>query len=218
MPRLSAPFSTHQKPDAQGRVIPAEAEGVDEETIRVLLRLTGMVLFPLFVALSARVAFPVPPLGVPFSLQTLAVVLSALVLGPKVGAISMLIYVLAGVIGVPLFAEGDRGWAVILGQTGGYLLGFVACQPVITSIIRRKDRSIRGWGAMITAILAGHAVIFVLGVPWLYVVNNAGDETFTWWTAIYGGMLVFLPAMVVKAAVAVWLGRLAAPWASSRIW
>lgn len=184
---------------------------------RLALRTAGLLLFPILTGLGAMVSVPLPPFGVPFTLQTLIVVMAALMLGPRLGAASMALYVVMGMIGVPLFADGEVGLQVILGQTGGYLLGFVVCQPVVTAIVRRRDKTIRGWGAMVLATVAAHAVIFGLGVPWLYVIRST-DDPITWQQAVMGGLVPFLPGMVVKCAVAVFLGKLAAPWASRRIW
>lgn len=192
---------------------------VDAAIAHATLRIAGVVLFPLFIGLCAQVAFPIPPWGVPFSLQSLAVVLAALCLGPKLGVLSVLLYVAAGAFGVPLFSEGRAGLAVVLGQTGGYIAGFVLCQPVITAIIRRADGTIRGWGAMAIAVVAGHGVIFAIGLPVLYFVRNSDPNTAsTWGSVLWNGMVVFLPGMVIKAAIAVWLGMIAAPWAARRIW
>ncbi len=183
-------------------------------------RAIAVVFFSLFMALCAQINVPLPPFGVPQTLQTLAAVLCALCLGPRMGMASMGLYALIGAVGVPVFAQGNAGMGTILGQTGGYILGFVLCQPVVNRIVRRPDRSIRGWGAMILATLAGHAVIFALGVPWLYMVRSLDPalEPITWARAIHGGMVVFIPGMVIKSALAVWIGRLAAPWAARRLW
>ena len=202
--------------DAGEAAIPSEQTG---EISAAWLRAAGVAMFPLFIGLSAQVAFPIPPWGVPFSLQSLAVVLAALCLGPKLGTLSLLLYVGAGAIGAPVFSEGRAGLAVVLGQTGGYIAGFILCQPVIAAIIRRDDGTIRGWGAMALAVIAGHAVIFAIGVPVLYFVRNSDPDTAsTWGEVLWNGMVVFLPGMVIKAAIAVWLGRIAAPWAARRIW
>lgn len=177
------------------------------------LRLLGTLLFTFLTSLGAQVAIPLPPDGVPMTLQTLAVVLAALCLGPRLGAASMTLYLLVGMLGAGIFAGGAAGLAVLAGQTGGYLVGFIACQPVITSIIRRPDGSIRGWGAMVLAVLAGHLVIFAIGVPWLAAVRGYGLGR-----ALEGGFYPFIPGMLVKTAAAVVLGRLAAPWAMRRVW
>ncbi len=173
----------------------------------------GVPGFALLTAGGAYVSVPLPPDGVPMTLQTLFVVLAALCLGPRAGAMSMLLYIAAGVVGVPLFAEESVGLAVILGQTGGYIVGFVACQPIVGMIVRRPDGLPRGWLAIITAVLAAHAVIFAIGVPWLAIVRG-----FTLERAIEGGMLPFLPGMVVKSVIAVLIGLAAAPWCVRRVW
>ncbi|MEZ6241590.1 MAG: biotin transporter BioY [Phycisphaerales bacterium] len=177
------------------------------------LRLAGTLLFTFLTSLAAQIAIPLPPDGVPLTLQTLAVVLAALCLGPRLGIASMVLYLLVGMVGAGIFADGSAGLAVLMGQTGGYLVGFVACQPVITTIIRRKDGSVRGWGAMVLGVLAGHLVIFAFGVPWLAYVRG-----FTPLRALEGGFFPYIPGMLLKTGIAVVLGRLAAPWAMRRVW
>ncbi len=188
-------------------------EAVGDAGLIAALRAAGVLLFAWFTFLGAQVAIPLPPDGVPMTFQTLAVVLAALCLGPRLGMASMAVYLAAGIAGAAVFSGGGAGAAAIFGQTGGYLVGFLLCQPVITAIIRRRDGSIRGWGAMILAVLAGHLVIFAVGVPWLAAVRG-----FSLGRAIQGGFLPFIPGLIVKTALAVYLGRLAAPWASRRIW
>ena len=112
------------------------------------------------------------------------------------------------------------GMLTIFGQTGGYLIGFIACQPVIAGIVRRPDGGVRGWGAMAVAVLAGHAVIFLIGVPWLFIVRaiDPATQAISLAAAAYGGFVVFIPAMLLKSAIAVLIGRWAVPWASKNIW
>ncbi len=177
------------------------------------LRILGTLLFTLLTSLGALIAIPLPPDGIPMTLQTLAVVMAALCLGPRLGVASMALYLAVGMVGAGVFADGSAGLAVLTSQTGGYLVGFIACQPVITSIIRRRDGSVRGWGALILAVLAGHAVIFALGVPWYAFVHGYTPER-----AVMGGLVPFLPGLALKTAIAVLLGRYAAPLAMKRIW
>ncbi|MEO1009199.1 MAG: biotin transporter BioY [Planctomycetota bacterium] len=180
---------------------------------RATLRVVGALSFMLYTTVGAYVAIPIPPFGVPMTLQTLAVVLAAVCLGPKVGTASMALYLVAGMVGVPLYADGNAGLGVILGQTGGYLVGFVACQPVVAWLMRGPGGLPRGWGEFALAVVAAHAVIFLIGVPWLAIVRGIDL-----WTAAKGGMLPFLPGMVVKCAIAVLIGRLALPWCTRNIW
>ncbi len=186
------------------------------------MRAAMIGLFALLAGISAQIQFPMPPLGVPQTLQTLVVILAALHLGPRWGVVSMLIYVLVGAIGAPIFSRGGAGMAVILGQSGGYILGFILSQPIIAHCVRKPDGSPRGWGAIVLASLAGHAVVFAIGVPWLYVVRTLGAdptlEALTWKDAIYGGFIVFIPATFIKTIIAVLIARASLPWAMRKIW
>lgn len=195
------------------RAWPEDLLDASGEKLHPLLQAAAMLAFTLFTSLGAQVAIPLPPDGVPMTLQTLAVVLAALCLGPKLGAGAMGLYLLVGTFGAAVFAGGQAGAYAILGQTGGYLVGFALCQPVITSIIRRPDRSVRGWGGLIVGVLAGHLVIFAVGVPWLAVVRG-----FSLGRALEGGFWPFVPGMFIKTGIAVIIGRWAAPFATRRVW
>ena len=192
---------------------PELSRTTDQSLSRAQLWGLGIPGFALLTAFGAHVAIPLPPDGVPMTLQTLFVVLAALCLGPRAGSMSMLLYIAAGVVGVPLFAEESVGLGVILGQTGGYIVGFLACQPVVGMIVKARDGLPRGWLAIILAVLAAHAVVFAIGVPWLAIVRD-----FSLGRAIEGGMLPFLPGMVVKSVIAVLVGLAVAPWCVRRVW
>lgn len=174
----------------------------------------------LLTAIAAQIAIPTEPLGVPISLQSLAVLLTAMMLGPKLGIMSMLLYLVTGAVGVGVLAEGESGWLVMIGQTGGYLLGFVICQPFAHWIIRRKDKTIRGWFAIFTAGIVVHAIIFAFGVPWLWFVHNADSvsDPMEWSTAIHYGMVVFLPGMVLKSGIAAGIGAWFLPSVARKLW
>jgi len=193
--------------------IPELTSTNDRSVPRSLLWAVGIPAFTLMTALGAYISVPLKPFGIPMTLQTLFVVLAALGLGPRAGALSMLLYVVAGVVGVPLFADEEVGLAVILGQTGGYLIGFIACQPVVGVIVRRPDGLPRGWLAVVLGVLAAHAVVFGFGVPWLAIVRgiSLGD-------AIHGGLVPYLPGMIVKSVIAVLVGLAIAPWCVRRVW
>lgn len=186
----------------------------DDSAARGLLSKALLALaFTWAVGFGAQIAVPLPPFGIPQTLQTLVVALAAMSLGGRWGMASMALYMVVGWIGAGVFASGEAGLDAILGQTGGYLLGFIAAQPVIAGIIRRKDGTVRGWGAITTAMLAGHAVIFALGVPWLTVIRDVPLAD-----AFYGGCVIFLPGMLAKTAIAVLIGLAVWPHAVRRFW
>ena len=184
---------------------------------RAALRTIGVMLFVHLMWLSTLFNVPLPPFGLPQTLQTLVVVLSALTLGPRYGLLAMVVYVLIGALGAPIFSAGNSGWIVLTGQTGGYLVGFIVSQPVITWFVRRPDGHVRGWLGLMLGVVVGHLVVFALGVPWVYAVQNMVGEI-TLRQALWGGMIIFLPGMVIKCALAVCIGRVIAPWAAKRVW
>ena len=103
-----------------------------------------MVFAALFAALTAAVAWfkiPLPFTPVPITLQTLAVLLSGAVLGSYYGALSMIIYLIVGAIGLPVFAGGSSGIGVLLGPTGGYLLSYPIASFVIGKMLEKKKLS-----------------------------------------------------------------------------
>jgi len=187
---------------------------------KTALRILSVPAMTLLTAVAAQIAIPTDPLGIPVTLQTLAVLLCALALGPKLGAASMLLYLATGALGVGVFADGQAGLATILGQTGGYLIGFVVAQPVVHAIIRRRDGTTRGWGAVLTAGLALHAVIFAIGVPWLWTTRylDPGASALSAWDALYHGCLVFVPGALLKSGIAAWIGARLLPHVARRIW
>jgi len=150
------------------------------------------------------------------------------------GMLSILLYIGAGAVGVRVFAEGEGGWITLIGQTGGYILGFLVCQPIVGRIVRRRDKevhqhdgttrkvpgSVRGYGALFVAGIVAHLVVFAFGVPWLYWVRvlDTQAQTLTWGNAIYYGMIVFLPGMVLKSALAAVIGMWIVPTCAEKVW
>ncbi len=166
--------------------------------LRVLIQATGVVGFALLTAFGAQVAIPLPYTPVPLTLQTLIVVLAGISLGPRLGLLSMAFYLLLGTVGYHVFAEGRWGLATLFGATGGYLLGFVAAQPLLGTLVPTRA----GWRQLIVGVLAAHAVIFACGLTWLSVwLNTDLPQTLAL------GFFPFLPGLLLKTALAVLLGR-----------
>ncbi|MEM7244135.1 MAG: biotin transporter BioY [Acidobacteriota bacterium] len=171
------------------------------ETSRKLLRpLVAALVLAVLTALVARVELPVPGSPVPVSLQSLVVVLAGLVLGWRWGAISMMIYVALGALGLPVYADGASGLDSLLGATGGYLFGFVPAAAAAGGVAERITSSSslgRRLSGLTAAGLLAHVVIFGLGVPWLKIATEM-----SWSDALRHGCLPFLPGGVLKSVVA----------------
>ncbi len=129
--------------------------------------------FALLIALSAQVFIPLPFTPVPVTLQTLTVLLAGVLLGSRRGAAAAVVYVGAGALGLPLFAAGGAGLARLAGPTGGYLLGFIAAAFAAGWLAERGlDRRV---ATMVIAMLAGNAVIYACGLPWLALYVGLGN-------------------------------------------
>jgi biotin transport system substrate-specific component len=146
-------------------------------------------------AFAAQLAFTVPWTPVPYTGQTAAVLLVGTALGARKGAASMALYLLLGLVGLPVYAGGAHGVERVFGLTGGYLLGFVVASALVGRLAEHAwDRSRIG-AALLMAL--GNLVIYLIGVPVLAIVGGLA-----WTDAVQGGALVFLPWDAAKIAVA----------------
>lgn len=130
-----------------------------------------------FVALAAQIEIHLGFTPVPITLQTFAVLLVGAALGSLLGVAALALYLLAGVIGAPVYAGGEGGWEWIEGATGGYLVGFVLAAGVAGLLAERHwDRRL---ATAVTALLTGNILVYVFGLPWLAHVADLGwQETF----------------------------------------
>ncbi|MFO7679213.1 MAG: biotin transporter BioY [Chloroflexota bacterium] len=145
----------------------------------------------LLVALAAQIEIPMWP--VPVTMQTFAVLLVGGLLGSRLGAMSLLLYLAEGALGLPVFAGGAGSVLHFAGPTAGYLFGFVAAAFVAGWLCER------GWSRKVeTAVFAmflGTAAIYLFGLPWL--------AQFTGWDKVLQlGLIPFIPGDVLKVILA----------------
>jgi biotin transport system substrate-specific component len=149
----------------------------------------------LLIYLTARIAFPVPGSPIPVTGQTFGVLLAGGALGFRRGLSSVALYVLIGLIGLPWFAEGKGGVNVILGASGGYLVGFAIAGAVVGRLAELGwDRRIHG---AVAAMLIGNVAIYLVGVPWLMAVAHLDLQA-----GIAQGVTPFLIGDAIKLALA----------------
>jgi len=146
-----------------------------------------------FIYLTARFSIPRDP--IPWTGQTFGILVVGGALGARRGFTAVTLYVLLGLIGLPFFAEGKGGSAVILGQSGGYIIGFVVAGTIVGRLAELGwDRRFSGAVAM---MLVGTVVIYAIGLPWLsYVRHLSVADT------ISGGLAPFIIWDTVKLLVA----------------
>ena len=144
---------------------------------------------------AAQVSFTTPWTPVPYTLQTGSVLLAGAALGSRRGLLAMLLYVAAGAVGLPVFQGGASGVGQVLGFTGGYLLGFILAAWVVGRLAERRwDRSV---ARAATLMILGTAIIYLIGVPVLWLVTGM---TFT--NAVWNGAAVFVPWDLAKVVLA----------------
>jgi biotin transport system substrate-specific component len=189
-------------------LVPSRSHALALATDAALV-VTGTAL----VAVAAQIAIPFWP--VPLTAQTFAVLLVGVALGPLRGAISLGLYLVIGVLGLPVFAQGLSGSLFAL-TTGGYIIGFVVAAALVGWLARRAwDRRVLG---MFVTYISGSLVIYAFGLPWLFVsLSNLGPAV--WQDAlgydtligatVGAGMLPFLLGDLLKAVVAAALVPLA---------
>lgn len=136
---------------------------------------------------------------IPMTLQTLFMALAAMLLGARLGALSQVVYIILGVIGLPVFAGGKAGIGVLIGPTGGFLIGFVVGAYVLGFIIERMERP--GPVAIGLAVVLGFLIVYGLGVAQLSLVAKISISK-----AIAAGVLPFLVGDAIKAVVAALIG------------
>lgn len=150
------------------------------------------------IAVLAQVTIPIPL--VPITGQTLAIGLIVTILGTKYGTLSVLIYILLGAIGLPVFANFSGGLGILVGPTGGYIVGFV-----VQAYIMGKYLEMFGFTYFqaIVSNLIGMVITLAFGTVWLKVVANM-----SWTSAFLAGTAPFIVVGILKAVIAAGAGIL----------
>ncbi|MGC5627177.1 biotin transporter BioY [Georgenia sp. Z1344] len=145
-----------------------------------------------FVTVAGWIAVPLPFTPVPVSLATFAVLVTGAALGPMRAAASIVLYVVAGTLGAPMFAEFGSGWA---SASYGYVLGYLVAAVLVGALARRRaDRSVVGTAGL---AVASTVTIYAVGVPWLMTFLDVDLAT-----GLSLGVVPFLVGDVIKAAAA----------------
>lgn len=152
----------------------------------VLSQTLWIVAFAAATAIGARIEIPHQP--VPFTLQTLFVLLAGAFLGARNGAISQLLYLTVGAFGAPVFSSGGFGLMKLMGPTGGYLLAF----PIAAAVVGLLTENYRSYLGIVLSMFVGLLVIFTSGTLYLnafYLHNinaafTSGFLIFSWWDVI----------------------------------
>lgn len=162
-------------------------------------RTQDMALISLFAVVMAICSWISIPTAIPFTLQTFAVFLAVGVLGGKRGTIAICVYLLLGIIGIPVYAGGTSGIGIILGNTGGYMIGWIFSGLLMWGmeiLIGRKT-----W-ALALSMLLGLIVCYIMGTVWFMFVYAKEMGQIGLWTAIVWCVVPFIIPDLIKIAAA----------------
>lgn len=154
-------------------------------------------LFAALIIVGGYLSLPVPMSPVPLVLSDLFIILAGLALGSSWGAVSIGMFLLLGLAGLPVFAGGKAGLAVLAGPTGGYLIGYLTGGALAGWVSGQGKPSVARDSV---GIVLGYLMIFSCGVAWLVLGQNLDLKK-----ALVGGLVPFLPGSGIKAVVAAFL-------------
>ena len=165
-----------------------------------------MIVCALFVALIAAGAFikiPVPL--VPFTLQFLFTMLAGLLLGGKLGALAVCVYIVLGLAGLPIFAQGG-GLGYVFQPSFGYIIGFAVGTLVTGSIANRVETP--GYRRLLSANFLGLGVVYLFGMAYYYLMSNLYlDNPIGLWPLFLYCFLLAVPGDILLCVVGAVLGR-----------
>lgn len=156
-----------------------------------------VALFPALMAATSLIAIPLP--GLPsITLQTLFVFTAGLLLKKELSALSMIVYIVLGIIGVPVFANGTAGLAVLIGSTGGFIISFPLAAYAVSSVKNIKIINNEFWSKFVL-LFAINLIIYMFGGAYFMYVTKA---TLVSSIAIFG---VFIPGDILKILAAIYV-------------
>ncbi len=177
-------------------------ELVEDETVKNVAR---AALFAALTGAFAYVSFPYPLSPAPVTLQVLGVFLAGVLLGPVWGGAAMVLYLVAGAVGAPVFAGGEAGFGSLVGPTAGYLWSYPVAAAARGALVHRRSvgsLASVGVSRLLAAMAVGVVAIYAIGVVGLMFVLGLSLSN-----AVLTGAVVFLPAEALKMAAAVGIVR-----------
>lgn len=133
---------------------------------------------------------------VPMTMQTVFVILSGVILGPKLASYSQIVYVLLGLIGLPVFAGGVGGLGSVLSPSFGFIIGFIPAANIIGQIMVLREYNKKN---ILIASLLGTISIFLIGIIYMhFILNIYMDNSFNFIEILNIGLIPFIPGEILK--------------------
>lgn len=169
-----------------------------------LMKTRMMTMTAVFAVLIAICSWISIPTAVPFTLQTFGIFLAVSVLGGKFGSLAVLVYILLGCAGVPVFAGFTGGIGILATNTGGYIVGFLAMALVVWAL--EKPAKNRIWLQLLSMVL-GLAVCYAFGTVWFMIVYAGNSGSVGLMTVLGWCVIPFIIPDLIKMGLAVSVGR-----------
>ena len=163
-----------------------------------------MTLAALMAALTAVCSWVTIPATIPVTLQTFAVFLTLMVLGGRMGTVSILLYICIGAAGVPVFAGFKGGLSVLVGPTGGYILGFLFCGLIYMEYGKLIKK---GLVFEISALVLGLIVCYAFGTIWFIIAMDIKEKVYSLGAALSACVMPFIIPDLLKLTAAVTIAK-----------
>ncbi len=157
-------------------------------------------LFAVLIAICSWISIPAT---VPFTLQTMGVFLAVSILGGRRGTLSVLVYILLGAVGIPVFAGFTGGIGILLGNTGGYIIGFLLSALAMWGMEKLAGN---GWGVQLVSMLIGLLICYAFGTVWFMVVYTRGNGPVSLAAVLGWCVIPFIIPDLIKIAIAMLIG------------
>lgn len=180
----------------------SEAKVVNQQKFKLSVK--EMVFIAMFSVLIAVCSWISIPTTVPFTLQTFGIFCAVGMLGGKRGSLAVLVYILLGAVGIPVFAGFSHGIGALLGATGGYIIGFLflaLAYWVMTSLLGEK------LPVVIAAMVLGLLICYAFGTIWFMIVYAKNNEAVGMWTALGWCVFPFIIPDLLKMLLAILLTK-----------
>ena len=179
------------------------------ETSKLSLSTHDLTLTALFTALMAVCSWISIPTAIPFTLQTFGVFVTAGLLGGRRGTLTIVIYLLLGAVGLPVFSGFTGGIGHMLGPTGGYIIGFI-----FTALIMWLAEHLYGKAdkVLVLSMIAGLIVCYVFGTAWFMIVYTKNTGEIGLMTALSWCVIPYIIPDIIKIILAVILTRRLRPY------
>lgn len=162
-----------------------------------ILDIVYVALFAAIISVCSLVSIQI--VEIPITLQVLGICLASGFLGWFKGTLSVIIYILLGLIGIPVFSGGTSGFAKLASPTGGYIIGFIFTALIIDLAVKFFGRKLY---VLIIAMILGVLVCYAFGTAWFMILYNNSGKSIDLMSAMSACVIPFLPFDAIKIAVA----------------